>query len=490
MRIAYLNYGGQSGVTPSIERALTALGHQITNVDPTFVLELRDPITRRPRPTPRVLMLLLRSALQHGRKAVVHRWNTTYAFDQHSRAAGEMLSHVQADVVLQNGALFAPRTHLPYVLLLDNTSLLAQRQPAMPEAGIGKQIAFGRGWIERERDLYLGAAGIATFSQVVRQSLIDDYGVDPGRISVTFAGANIVPAQEPVRDDDGRTLVFVGKEWPRKGGPVLLRAFEILRRTRPEVRLLLAGPTEPLELPRGATNLGLVPFAEVERLLCSATLFVLPTLREPFGIAYLDAMLCKAPCIGTRVGAVPEILGDAGVLVPPGDADALARAMASLLDDPERRSAMGAAGRRRVIERGYLWPDVARRLDDLLRRPNKASSGTASHASCAPRVLQPPRKLRPERPIWGGGRVEPASDAGVPESDCGVPASDGGVPASEDGVPASAGGEPASAGVPASAGGPASSGGAPQGSSASTDACVLPATHPSRYATPGVPSVP
>jgi glycosyltransferase involved in cell wall biosynthesis len=124
------------------------------------------------------------------------------------------------------------------------------------------------------------------------------------------------------------------------------------------------------------TNLGLVPIEEVKRLLSTATLFVLPTLREPFGIAFLDAMLCKVPCVGSRVGAVPEILGGAGLCVPPADAQSLANAIGALLDDPARRAAMGEAGRRRVLERGYLWPEVGKRLSAIL-----ANAGTGKRAA-------------------------------------------------------------------------------------------------------------
>ncbi|HET9754582.1 MAG TPA: glycosyltransferase family 4 protein [Myxococcales bacterium] len=381
MRVAYVNYGNQSGVTPNVTRALTALGHELSRVDPTPLLALRDPRTRLPRPTPRVLMSLAASALRHGPQLMHHRWNTVYAFDQHSRRAGELLDALdpKPDVVLQNGALFAPGrpARFPYVLLLDNTCRLAERQPPVPEADIGAHISFGKAWLARERETYHRALGIATFSGLVRDSLIDDYGVDPALVHVVGAGANVVPKGEPVRDDDGQTLLFVGKDgWRRKGGPVLLEAFSLLRAMRPSLRLLLAGPTEDLELPEGVTNLGLVPFESVERLLSESTLFVLPTLREPFGIAFLDAMLCKVPCIGTLVGAVPEILGGAGLCVPPADARALARAIAELLDDPARRAAMGEAGRKRVLERGYLWPEVGKRLSAVL-----AGAGRRSRAA-------------------------------------------------------------------------------------------------------------
>ena len=369
MRIAYVNYGRQSGVTANVNGALAALGHEIVSVDPTHVLALRDPRTRLPRPTPRVLLSIAMSAIQHGPQLMHHRWNTVYAFDQHTRSATRLLRGVQADVVLQNGALFGPGKPppLPYVLLLDNTCRLAERQPAVPEADIGPHIEFGKAWLDRERETYLRAAAIATFSGLVRDSLIEDYCCDPAMIHVVGAGANIVPEREPRREDDGQTLLFVGKDgWRRKGGPVMLEAFRRLRRQHPALRLVLAGPEENLALPDGATNLGLVSFSDVQQLLTRATIFVLPTLREPFGIAYIDAMINKVPCIGTQVGAVPEIVGDAGICVPPADPAALADAIAELLDDPQRRAAMGEAGRRRVLERGYLWPEVARKLEALL----------------------------------------------------------------------------------------------------------------------------
>ena len=381
MRVAYVNYGNQSGVTPNVTRALQALGHELVRVDPTPLLALRDPRTRWPRPTPRVLLSLAASALQHGPQLMHHRWNTVYAFDQHSRRAGELLDALdpRPDVVLQNGALFAPGrpARFPYVLLLDNTCRLAERQPPVPEADIGAHIVFGKAWIARERETYQGAMGIATFSELVRDSLVSDYGVDPAMVHVVGAGANVVPKREPLHDDDGQTLLFVGKDgWRRKGGPVLLEAFAILRSMRPSLRLMLAGPTEELDLPEGVTNLGLVPFESVEHLLSEATIFVLPTLREPFGIAFLDAMLCKVPCIGTQVGAVPEILGGAGICVPPANPAALAQAIAELLDDPARRAALGEAGRRRVLERGYLWPEVGKKLSAVL-----AGAGRRSRAA-------------------------------------------------------------------------------------------------------------
>src|SRR3954453_8666951 len=346
--IAYVNYGPQSGVTPNVRRELAALGHRITLVDPTAVLDHRDRRTQKLRPTPPVPHSFAAGVLRFGPQVMHHRWNTVFAFDEHTRSAGKLLASLprSPDVVLQNGGIFSPGrpAPYPYVLLLDNTCCLAERQPPIPEAGIGKHVEFGKAWYQRERDAYLRASGIAAFSSVVRDSLVDDYGIDPSAIAVTGAGANIAPDPRPVRRDDGRTLLFVGKDFRRKGGAVLLRAFRTLRQTRPDLRLLVAGPEDSLDRGNGVTNLGAVPFERVRELLAEATLFVLPTVREPFGIAYLEAMLSEVPCIGTTVGVVPDIIGASGLVVPPADPDALAKAVASLLDDTERRRAMGERG--------------------------------------------------------------------------------------------------------------------------------------------------
>jgi glycosyltransferase involved in cell wall biosynthesis len=106
---------------------------------------------------------------------------------------------------------------------------------------------------------------------------------------------------------------------------------------------------------------------ELPALLTQSTVFALPTLQEPFGLAFLDAMACGLPCVGTRIEAVPEIIrdGETGLLVPPGDPVALADALARLLEDHARARAMGARGRARVFASG-LWSHVATRLERTL----------------------------------------------------------------------------------------------------------------------------
>jgi glycosyltransferase involved in cell wall biosynthesis len=371
LSIAYANYGEQSGVTAHVAATLRALGHRIAPVSARGPLDLRDPHTRLPRLTRDVFAHLAVAAARFRRRALAYRWNTAYAFDVHSRYLGAAIDALDPapDVVLQNGALFAPGAppRVPYVLLLDHTRALAEASPAYPAAGLAAPPRYGPSWFARERACYQGAAAIATFSENVARSLVRDYGIAGQRVEIVGAGAN-AQAERGVRADDGETILFVGREFARKGGTFLLDAFELVRRRRPSARLLIAGPSEPLALPAGAEQLGPVLYEGLEQLFARATVFTLPTLWEPFGIAFLDAMACGVPCVGTAIEAVPEIVedGKTGLLVPPGDPAALAEALLALLGDPARARAMGAAGRARVQGR-FLWSHVGARLDGLLQ---------------------------------------------------------------------------------------------------------------------------
>jgi glycosyltransferase involved in cell wall biosynthesis len=387
LSLAYVHYGAQSGVTGAVTRALAARGHDVRLVAATGDLDLRDPVTRLPRVRLPVLKHLALSAARYGRLWYQHRWNTEYAFDLHSARAGRALAALRPapDLVLQNGALLSPGLppRHPYVLLVDHTRALGMRSPPWPQYGLAAPADYGAGWRAREEAVYRGARLVACFSEHVAGSLVDDYGVRRDRIAVIGGGANVFPAEAP-RLDDGRTILFVGKSFTRKGGPVLLDAFRRLRRVHPKARLLIAGPRRVPPLPENAAHLGPVDPDELAGLFAQATVFCLPTLREPYGLAYLDALACGVPCVGTRLEAVPEIVEDGatGLLVPPGDPVALCEALAELLDHPAGAREMGARGRERVAT-GRRWEHVAERLEAALRTLG-AGSGRVG-ASRSPR---------------------------------------------------------------------------------------------------------
>jgi glycosyltransferase involved in cell wall biosynthesis len=100
---------------------------------------------------------------------------------------------------------------------------------------------------------------------------------------------------------------------------------------------------------------------ELPRLYAAADVFVLPSLREGFGFVLLEAMASGLPIVASNASAIPEVVGDAGILVPAQDAGALAKALARLIADPEGREEIGRRGRQRVEER-YTWDKTVDRV--------------------------------------------------------------------------------------------------------------------------------
>jgi alpha-maltose-1-phosphate synthase len=226
--------------------------------------------------------------------------------------------------------------------------------------------------LEFERRLFDSMDLILPKSEWARRSFIEDYGQDPAKVVAVGNGANLDRIPDAVdRDFSHPRLLFVGKNFSRKGGTVLLDAFERVRVAHPEVELWIVGPrTLPRTLP-GVRSFGLIRRdnpegdAEIERIYRAATGFVMPSRYEGFGIPFLEAMAYQLPCIGTARCAIPEIIADgsSGYLVRPDDPDHLADRMLALIEDPVAAKAMGEAGRRRFLER-FTWERVAARITE------------------------------------------------------------------------------------------------------------------------------
>ena len=181
-------------------------------------------------------------------------------------------------------------------------------------------------------------------------------GVDPAR----YAG---------VAKGRGGDLLFVGRLAAVKGVPVLFDALALARQTRPDLHLTLIGDgPERAALQAEAKPLGdAVRFVgyqsqdAVARALMQADALVLPSFAEGVPVVLMEAMAAGLPVIATRIAGIPELVQDgvSGVLVPPGDANALAMAILAALSDPAQKTAMGAAGRAKVMRDFNIQTEVA-----------------------------------------------------------------------------------------------------------------------------------
>jgi glycosyltransferase involved in cell wall biosynthesis len=145
-----------------------------------------------------------------------------------------------------------------------------------------------------------------------------------------------------------------------------------------------------LNLIERAQFMGAIKYDQMPQLFQQMDLLVLPTqttkrVREQFGRVIVEAMASGVPVIGSTCGAIPEVIGDAGLVVPEGDAEALAAAIERLLADENLRRRLARAGRERV-ERHYSWEEVASQMYELFRdvlRPAVATDMTHSVEAAA-----------------------------------------------------------------------------------------------------------
>jgi len=165
-----------------------------------------------------------------------------------------------------------------------------------------------------------------------------------------------------------RFILYVGTIEPRKNLRLLLEAYAVLRQSVPEVGLVIAGGTgwlyegfferlQTLALEQAVTLTGFVPEADLPALINCAEVFAYPSLFEGFGLPPLEAMACGVPVVASRTSSLPEVIGDAGVLLPPTDVLAWVNALSGLLANPSLRAELRRRGLRRAQQ--FTWQTAA-----------------------------------------------------------------------------------------------------------------------------------
>jgi glycosyltransferase involved in cell wall biosynthesis len=319
------------------------------------------------------------------------RWGAKYrlsteGFALRSRRANAAVRSQPSrpDAVLQIGATFATtrRATIPYFLYCDSNIRMAEYGATSGHTDAscltGIELARIR---SREARVYANAAGIFTISERLRRSFIEDFGVESGRVRAVHAGPNFDTTAlasrvaAPGAGEHPPTVLFVGRQFERKGGDLLLAAFKTVRERVPDARLVIIGP-ERLDVQQAGVDF--VGFLEKDRAdhrarlldaYANADVFCLPTRFEPFGIVYLEAMYFGLPCVGTSAWAVPEMIADqvSGYTVPVGDVNALSDRLVRLLTDSSLAHRMGEAGRARA-ENHFTWHAVVERMTDVMER--------------------------------------------------------------------------------------------------------------------------
>lgn len=220
-----------------------------------------------------------------------------------------------------------------------------------------------------EKSLYDRLDLIFPMSQWLADSFQRDFQIPANKIVPVGAGINL----PRVLDTQNRTynekkILYVGKDFTRKGGDYLLKAFNIVRKEIPDAELRIIGPV--LEaIPDGVKCLGFIPKYNDDGLdmlleeYSNARVFVIPSLYEPFGISFVEAMAHRVPCIGTNICAMPEIIKDGitGFVVPTANEIILADRILQVLKSEEMCIEMGNAGYDHY-RTNYTWDIVTSKI--------------------------------------------------------------------------------------------------------------------------------
>lgn len=405
LRICFLTYrgnphcGGQGIYTRHLSRELAARGHTVDvwsgppyphldagvslrrlpsldlwNPNALFrrpsLTELRDPINRSewfatltgafPEPT----TFTRRVVRQYGRLQPAQRYDVIH--DNQSLGEGLLELRTYAPVIAT--------IHHP--ITVDRDIALAAAPSWAKRVGVRRWYSF----IPRQLRVAAQLDCITTVSQASADDIARDFAIARAGIRVVENGVDldVFRPQPAVARRTDVLISTISANAPLKGFRYLLEAFADLRGRRPQLTLKVVGRDGHAATNRRIRELGLegaVQFTgalsdrEIASAYAEATLAVVPSLYEGFGLPAAEAMACEVPVVSTSAGALPEVVGpdgEAGLLVPPAASADLARSIAALLDAPERRRAMGVAGRRRVQEL-FAWQRAAERVTDLYR---------------------------------------------------------------------------------------------------------------------------
>ncbi len=230
---------------------------------------------------------------------------------------------------------------------------------------------------------------VLTVSEFTKKCLIDYYGLDERKIVVTYHGISSI--YQPVRDAAAlerirmkhklpeRFILYVGKLQARKNLPRLLSAFRSLvqQGSIPHHLVLVGKRTwtsdetfaaiDSPELKGRVVVTGEVPLDELALLYAAAEMFVFPSLAEGFGLPPLEAMACGTPVISSNATSLPEVVGNAGILIDPYDVDALARAILDVASSERLRRELSEKG----IARAATFSN--RRMAELTHEAYKAA---------------------------------------------------------------------------------------------------------------------
>jgi glycosyltransferase involved in cell wall biosynthesis len=301
--------------------------------------------------------------------------------------------------VLGFGNLLIPRTGLPLVTSIHHPISVDRRIEL--EAAEGFKERFGKrrwyGFVRMQARVARHVGRILTVSESSRNDIVRDFKAASEDIHILPLGVDtrVFHPREAPRVP-GRIVAVASADSPMKGVSTLLRAVAKLATERDVHLVVVSKPTKDGPTDRLVRELSLgervrfvsgISDEELGELLASAETAVVPSLYEGFSLPAVEHMASGTPLVASRTGALPEVVGDAAVLVEPGDVEELATTLRRLHDSAPERARVGEAGLQRVQER-FAWPAVAAATVEHYRAAIGASRARSEGTAPRPSAME------------------------------------------------------------------------------------------------------
>jgi glycosyltransferase involved in cell wall biosynthesis len=216
---------------------------------------------------------------------------------------------------------------------------------------------------------------IITVSQTARQHIAETFKIPEDTLRVVYNGidTDIFSPSPKTNRMENRLLVVISRDTPVKGLKYMLEALAALRQKHPLELIVVAKGTDNKTTQRLINTLGIRDYVKIideidtDELVHQyrlATIVAIPSVYEGFGLPAAEAMSCGAPVVSTTAGALPEVVGDDGILVPPANARALADAISALVISSNKRKHLSEIGRKRIVQK-FNWRNTAKYTADV-----------------------------------------------------------------------------------------------------------------------------
>ena len=276
--------------------------------------------------------------------------------------------------VLGHGMVDIMEMGLPVLTTIHHPITFDRRVDLAAAPTLRKKLTLRRwyGFLRMQGKVARRAVKVLTPSESSLRDIVTDFGIDPSIVTVIPLGVDDVFVPPTAPRVPGRIVAMASADAPIKGVSTLLEAFAKLRTERDVELVLVTKPQAGGRTERLIAELGIgehvrfvhgISDAALVEVMGSAEIACVPSLYEGFSLPTAELMACETPLIVSRAGSIPEVTGPDGLcadLVTPGDVGELYLAIDALLDDPERRARMGAAGRIRAKEL-FSWRAVAQK---------------------------------------------------------------------------------------------------------------------------------